>query len=169
MTEIDGRIAQANGRLKAAKVGAAIARVGDRLTIRATLPPKPDSDKDRPYQQRLFLGYHANPTGVKLAEAEARKIGALLDCGDFEWNPYLSEKLDAALTVGDWVTKFEVDYFTRRARTTKSETTRCLASSIRPPPSMGICLSARSHRQSQIPKPESATAWCLGHWRGWLA
>jgi integrase len=123
MTEIDGRIAQANGRLKAAKVGAAIARVGDRLTIRATFPPKPDSEKDRPYQQRLFLGYHANPTGLKLAEAEARKIGALLDCGDFEWQPYLSEKLDATLTVGDWVSRFEVDYFTRRARTTKSETT----------------------------------------------
>jgi integrase len=123
MTEIDGRIAQANGRLKAANVGAAIARIGDRLTIRATFPPKPDSDKDRPYQQRLFLGYHANPTGLKLAEAEARKIGALLDCGDFEWQPYLSEKLDAPLTVGDWVSKFESDYFTRRARTTKSETT----------------------------------------------
>jgi hypothetical protein len=120
---IDGRIAQANGRLKAAKVGAVIARLGDRLTIRATFPPKPDSDKDRPYQQRLFLGYHANPTGLKLAEAEARKIGALLDCGDFEWGPYLNEKLDATLTVGDWVSRFEADYFTRRARTTKSETT----------------------------------------------
>jgi integrase len=125
-TTIDGRIAQANGRLKASKVGAAIARIGDRLAIRATFPPKPGSDKDHAYQQRIFLGYHANPTGIKLAEAEARKIGALLDCGDFEWGPYLQTKIakpDVDLTVGEWVSRFEVDYFTRRARTTKSETT----------------------------------------------
>ncbi|OIP78088.1 MAG: hypothetical protein AUK48_02410 [Oscillatoriales cyanobacterium CG2_30_44_21] len=43
--DIDGRIAQANGRLKSAKVGIAIARQGDRLYLRGTFPPKPDSDK----------------------------------------------------------------------------------------------------------------------------
>jgi integrase len=120
--DIDGRIAQANGRLKSAKVGIAIVRQGDRLYLRGTFPPKPDSDKKAPYQQRLALGFHANPLGVKNAEAEARKIGALLDCKEFEWLPYL--KISApSVTCGDWVAKFEKDYFDKRDRNPKTETT----------------------------------------------
>ncbi|WP_019501626.1 hypothetical protein [Pseudanabaena sp. PCC 6802] len=111
----DGRIAQANGRLRTGKVGAAIQRIGDRLVIRAIFPPKPDSDRERPYQQRLFLGYHANPTGISLAEAEARKIGALLDCGEFKWEPYLRKKSEGAGTVRDLIARFEAEYFSKRA------------------------------------------------------
>jgi integrase len=119
----DGRIAQANGRLKAAKVGAVIQRIGDRLAIRATFPPRPDSDREKPYQQRLFLGYHANPTGISLAEAEARKIGALIDCGEFKWEPYLRNKSEDAGTVKELIARFEAEYFAKRARSPKTETT----------------------------------------------
>lgn len=122
MGEIDGRIAQANGRLNAANVGAKIERLGNRLVIRATFPPKPNSSKSHAHQQRLHLGFHANPAGVKEAEAEARKIGALLDCGEFDWTPYLRGQ-KSVLTIADWVEKFERDYFTRRSRTAQSETT----------------------------------------------
>ena len=120
--QIDGRIAQANGRLKSGKVGISIQRQGDRLYLRGTFPPKPDSDKKAPYQQRLALGFHANPLGVKNTEAEARKIGALLDCKDFSWLPYLSDRI-VTQTCSDWVEKFEKDYFTRRDRNPKTETT----------------------------------------------
>ncbi len=120
--DIDGKIAQANGRLKAAKVGIAITRQGDRLYLRGTLPPKPDSPKREPYQQRLALGIHANPLGVKLAEAEARKVGALLDCKEFSWLPYLGDRA-IAQTCSDWIAKFEKDYFAKRDRTPKTETT----------------------------------------------
>lgn len=77
-------------------MGAAIARIGDRLAIRATFPFKPDREREKPYQQRLFQCCHANPNGISLAEAEALKIGALLDCGEFEWEPYLRKKTTKA-------------------------------------------------------------------------
>ncbi|MEP0959442.1 hypothetical protein [Microcoleus sp. FACHB-1515] len=78
---IEGKISQANGRLKTAAVGVRIEAKGDRLYLRATLPPRPGSSQQRAYQQRIALHYRANPYGVSLAEKEARKIGALIDCG----------------------------------------------------------------------------------------
>jgi hypothetical protein len=120
--DFDGRLAQANGRLKIAKVGVTIEVKGNRLLLRATLPPKPNSSKTNYYQQRLYLGYHANPAGLKVAEQEARKIGALLDCGEFLWSPYITSENQSG-TVTDWVSRYEADYFIRRRRTPQSETT----------------------------------------------
>ncbi|OYQ67588.1 integrase [Pseudanabaena sp. SR411] len=120
--EIDGKIAQANGRLKAAKVGVKIERQGEKLWLRGTFPPKPNSQFENPRQQKFALGLHANPLGIKLAEAEARKISALLDCKEFSWQPYLKAKAPA-ITCGEWVEKFEKDYFTKRDRNPKTETT----------------------------------------------
>ncbi|MBD2743688.1 site-specific integrase [Coleofasciculus sp. FACHB-1120] len=119
------KLAQANGRLKAAKVGAKIEIKGNRLYLRATFPPKSSSSKQIPYQQRLALGIHANPTGLSEAEKEARKIGALLDCKEFSWEPYLkaSAERENANTVADWTLRFEADYFHRRRRSDKSEST----------------------------------------------
>ncbi len=81
--DIQARLNQANGRLRAAKVGVTVEMKGNRLYLRATFPPKADSTKSSPFQQRLALGCHANPAGISFAEAEARKIGALLDCKQF--------------------------------------------------------------------------------------
>ncbi len=120
--EIEARIAGANGRLKSSKVGVRIEQIGDRLYLRATLPPKPGSPKTEPYQQRIALGIRASAVGVKEAEAEARKVGALLDCKEFDWKGYLGEAT-ISLTAGEWIAKFEADYFTRRERSPKSETT----------------------------------------------
>lgn len=119
---MNNRIAQANGRLKSAKVGVVIQQIGDRLYLRATYPPKPNSVQQQPYQQRLALGCHANPAGVSFAEREARKIGALLDCKQFDWAGYLNNT-PKPLTVADWVAKMEQDYFERRERNPKSEQT----------------------------------------------
>lgn len=122
--EIQGKLNQANGRLRAAKVGVIIEAKGDRLYLRATFPPKPDTQKTKPFQQRLALGFHANPTGIKQAELEARKVGAMLDCKEFSWQPYLKHELHKSKQlVSDWVAKFEQDYFEHRARTPKTETT----------------------------------------------
>ena len=111
--DIDARIAQANGRLKAAKVGVQIQRLNGRLYLRSTFPPRLGSSKAIAYQQRLALGYHANPYAVSQAEKEARKVGALLDCGDFDWLPYLNQSSitpDLPQSVGHWVGKFEASY-----------------------------------------------------------
>ena len=107
--EIDSKIAQANGRLKSAKVGVAIQRFGDRLYLRATFPPKLGSDRSAPYQQRLALGFHANPYGVSVAEKEARKVGALLDCKQFDWSAYVkNDKQDLELgSIAYWIARFE--------------------------------------------------------------
>jgi len=120
--DIKGKLNQANGRLRAAKVGVTIEQQGGKLCLRATLPPKPNSGKTKPHQQRISLGIGANPGGLKLAEAEARKVGALRDCGEFDWSEYLEERPDPE-RIGDWVAKFEKDYFHRRQRTPKTETT----------------------------------------------
>lgn len=104
------RINQANGRLRAANVGVTIERLGNRLYLKATLPPKPNSNKVRPHQQRIALGIHANPAGISIAEKEARKVGALLDCGEFSWVPYLGESAAPATTVADWCQKFEAEF-----------------------------------------------------------
>jgi integrase len=122
--DIQGRLNQANGRLRAAKVGVSIEAKGNRLYLRATFPPKPDSQKKKAFQQRLALKFHFNPTGVSLAEQEARKVGALLDCREFSWEPYLHhQSSQSPLLVSDWIPQFEQHYFTRRASTPKSQTT----------------------------------------------
>ncbi|WP_103666405.1 integrase [Pseudanabaena sp. BC1403] len=120
--EIDGRISQANGRLKAASVGVSIERQGNCLYLRGTFPPKPNSQFKTARQQKFALGVHANPLGVKLAEAEARKVGALIDCKEFSWSPYLKDAVNS-VTCGDWVEKFEKDYFAKRDRNPKTQTT----------------------------------------------
>ena len=40
---LQGRLNQANGRLRASKVGVKIEAKSNRLYLRATFPPKPDS------------------------------------------------------------------------------------------------------------------------------
>jgi integrase len=107
--EIDGKIAQANGRLKNAKVGVAIQRIGDRLYLRGTFPPRAGSKQTAHYQQRLALSIHANPYGVSVAEKEARKVGALLDCKQFDWGEYVkNDKQGSDVgTIGYWLTHFE--------------------------------------------------------------
>lgn len=100
--EISGKIAQANGRLNAANVGVIIEQRANRLVLRATLPPKPGSQQSRPYQQRISLGIRASLAGVKEAESEARKIGALLACREFTWEPYL-RLVDVPQTCGELI------------------------------------------------------------------
>jgi integrase len=106
-------------------VGVTIRLRNNRLYLRATLPPKPGSTKTVQHQQDISLGIHANVQGVSLAEKQARLVGALLDCRQFTWEPYLKEleRIPEQKTIGDWVREFELDYFKRRARTPASEST----------------------------------------------
>jgi len=123
--EFKARLDQTNDRLKAGKIGVRIQQIGDRLVLRATLPPKVGSDRTVPYQQRIFLGVFANPAGVQFAEAEAKKVGANLAQGRFVWEPYLkaSEPPKQDLTCAEWIEKFEQDYFSSRLRSPQTETT----------------------------------------------
>ena len=66
---------------------------GGKLTLRGTLPPKPNSGKTKNYQQRIHLKLDPTPSGVRQAEKEARKISALLDLKEFDWEPYTTPTL----------------------------------------------------------------------------
>lgn len=122
--DFKGRLKQANARLRTAKTGLVIQQIGERLSLRGTFPPRPGSARSSPFQQRLYLGIHANPAGLKLAEAEAKRVGVALDAGTFDWGLYVKSDVKNDIpTVGDWVARFERDYFTRRQRSPKTVTT----------------------------------------------
>ena len=86
---IDLRLDQVNQRLKAAQMGFQIERRGQKLNLRGTLPPRPGSDRLKPHQQRLSVGFPATPAGLKQAEQEVKVIAAQLIQNNFDWRNYL--------------------------------------------------------------------------------
>lgn len=126
MSKEEERLKQVNVRLKSAKIGIAVFRKGNRLYLRATLPPKPGIDRDRPYQQDVSLGIYASDEGIKRSEIEAKALSSQLAKGTFTWAEWLRGPQQLPDTIGRWVTKFEEDFFNRRARTPETITTwRC--------------------------------------------
>jgi hypothetical protein len=103
----------ANARLKAGKTGIAIEVKGDRLTLRATLPPKPNSDKTKPYQQRIYLSWYANPAGIKHAEAEARQVSSDLALDRFDWTRFQDVEVQTEVMprVDNLIGQFKADKF----------------------------------------------------------
>ncbi|MBW4516043.1 MAG: site-specific integrase [Timaviella obliquedivisa GSE-PSE-MK23-08B] len=114
---------EVNARLKAAKIGISIECRGDRLSLRGTLPPKIKLGETKTKQRTIPLKIYANPAGLKRAEKEARKLGGQLGCKEFNWDDWEDEPEPDQETVSSWVERFETDYFNRRSRTPKSETT----------------------------------------------
>lgn len=106
--DISGKLRQVNGRLRASKVGVTVEQSGDRLRLRATLPPKPNSSIVDSHQQRISLGLLANPAGLKQAEKEARLVGAQLAAREFDWQRW--GQLGTNLSCGDALSKFERHY-----------------------------------------------------------
>lgn len=100
---IDTRIAQVNQRLKAARLGLQIERRGEKLSLRGTLPPRPNSSRLQPYQQRLSLGLPATPTGLKQAEQEVKVIAAHLIQKTFDWRNYTN------VLGGSWLKQLDLD------------------------------------------------------------
>lgn len=112
---------QINARLKAAKNGVTVRQRGERLYIRGTFPPR--TGETEPKQRDISLSIYVNPAGYKRAEAEARKAGAQLACKEFKWSDWEDEPKPELNTVSSWIERFEADYFSRRSRNPKSETT----------------------------------------------
>lgn len=110
---IDQYIEEANARLKGGESALKISRVGQRLYIRGTLPPKPDSSKSKPHQQTITpQDNRANVACLKLIEAECKVIDKLLLKEQFDWIAY--QKRDKPPEqVGDWIERFKTNYFAR--------------------------------------------------------
>ena len=91
-------------------MGVVIEQRGERLTLRATLPPKASNSRSKACQQRIYLGFHANPAGLKEAELEARKVGTLLERREFDWTPYLKAAAALPDNCEAWIDRYEVHY-----------------------------------------------------------
>ena len=122
---IKEQVAQINKRLKDALMGVRLELLGNTLYLRATLPPKPNIDKSKPYQQRIALGIRANNKGIKRAEAEAYKLAGLIACKEFKWEIYLKDSPEAPPVryIKDLISAYEEFYFQTRQRNHKTETT----------------------------------------------
>lgn len=111
---LDPHLSKVNTRLKAARLGLKIERRGDTLALRGTLPPRPGSDRTRPYQQRVPLKLPANKGALKQAEQEAKVIAAKLIEGTFDWRQYLvqSGPVLGSDELADKIAAFEQHYLT---------------------------------------------------------
>jgi integrase len=115
-----------NSRLASGNIGFTVEIKNNALTLRGLLPPKTGSG-DRT-MQRIYLGYPPMLEGIKQAEKDAISVRAQLIEKRFNWLDW-SPKLKKAFenppdnTIAALVARFEKDYFTRKARNPKSQTT----------------------------------------------
>ena len=109
---LDSHLAKVNTRLKAAQLGLQIERRGDKLALRGTLPPRPGSDRQQPYQQRISLKLPANKAGLKQAEQEAKVIAAKLIEHTFDWQVYIVQRgqVLGSDVLADKIAAFEQHY-----------------------------------------------------------
>ncbi len=112
---IQDRITQVNQRLKAAQFGLQIECRSQKLSLRGTFPPRPNSSRLRAHQQRLSLGLPATPAGLKQAEQQAKIVAAELIRKTFSWRDYLSltGKRLSELSFTQQLEAFEQDFCSR--------------------------------------------------------
>ena len=120
---LEQRLTDLNADLKKVKAGVTVRRRGDKLSLRATLPPKPGSSRSAPHQQEIYLGVYANAAGLKLAKAEALALSGLVASNRFSWDRYTKKSNSLQRTTAEWIADFKQDYFQRRSRNPKSQTT----------------------------------------------
>lgn len=125
MDDIDTEIAKANFRLKSLTLRVTIERRGESLYLRSTLPPKPNSNRLDDHQQRVCPKLSANLLNIHLAEQEAHKLAALRDMQSFSWELYTRPKKIEVRPIScqEWIERFQDDYFQRRERNYRSEST----------------------------------------------
>jgi len=111
-SDLDGKLKQVNGGLKASKVGVVIEKhpKAGTLRLRATLPPKPGSTKREPYQQRISLKLPANPAGLCQAEKRAKLLGAQLATREFDWSNWGVETGSESWACGDAIDALKQKY-----------------------------------------------------------
>lgn len=108
--EAQALIDAANQRLKSALFSVSLKLRGNKISLRAVLPPKPHSDRMTPHQQTISLGLPSNLLGIQQAEAEAIRIGTQLITGGFSWKPYLRGSKEP---VRDLLKRFEQHHRSR--------------------------------------------------------
>lgn len=122
MDKTEKFLLDANSRLKRFNTGISIFRRGRKLSLRGMLPPKPGKTKRS--QQTIKLDIFCNPAGIKSAEKQAQQLASELALNQFNWNNWICTSNHQSIeSVAYWVDKFETDYFNRKERNDKTETT----------------------------------------------
>ena len=121
----DAEVATVDFQSQLASINQKLERVrlrkkGSRLYMRATLPPKP-GDGDRAKQYDLSTGCNCTPAGLKVARAKALELESLLDRERFDWTPYLKGKSKPPETVGEWLERFEKNFWEQNPRNPTKE------------------------------------------------
>lgn len=123
MDKLKQSLDKANKKLKSNNAGVAIAVRGKSLSLRATLPSKPGDRECEKKQQYISLGIYFNGAGIQQALKLAQKLSADLALKAFDWSDWLKTDSINVETLGFWMKSFEQDYWKRRAKNKKSETT----------------------------------------------
>jgi hypothetical protein len=118
------KLTELKALLKSSKCKVGVKVIGGTIQLVATLPPKPDSQKNKPHQQFISLGIPANLEGLKTAQEESFELGKLIARKTFEWNEkYLGKKNELIQTIllTEIMSTFEDKYFTTRKKTETSK------------------------------------------------
>ena len=107
--DIKAEVKSVNLALKADCYRVAIQLRGKRLSLVATLPPKPNSSKRNPHQQRIALKLGATMAGLRRAKAKAILLADQLDRDKFAWAEWINipEDEPEIKTCGYWIDKFK--------------------------------------------------------------
>lgn len=111
------KISEINLRLKMDGFRVALEARGKRdyLYLTATLPPKPGSNKNKPYQQRIALGYPLSVPGLRRAETQARLLGTQLINQSFSWAEWWEPKAPVSEKPGaDQLAAYKIEVFENR-------------------------------------------------------
>lgn len=122
---MDLEVKRANDQLKLAKSKVRLwqKEEGGVLYLRATLPPKPRANKDKPYQQTIPLRFRPTVAGVKRAVQEAKRLDLSLSDCSFQWADWLETILEQGPTMGEWIPQLERQFFLERGETSSSRNT----------------------------------------------
>ena len=121
MTSFEDRLAERNKQLKSAKTKVSIFRRGNRLWLRASLPPRKGSGRWKP--QAVAANATATTIGLNAATEKARLLSLQIQTDKFNWGDWVKTSRTEKKSIGDWLVAFERDYFKQRGRTDKTETT----------------------------------------------
>lgn len=111
MGRLEYSLEAVNRRLREGRSKARVKPRGGTLSLQATLPPKPGSERPRAYQQVISLGLPVNEEGLRAAEQEALLLSARLIRREFSWDLYLREsRLSENRSAGEWIRRFKAHY-----------------------------------------------------------
>ena len=103
--DIAAEVRSLNIALKADGRRVAVQARGNRLSLVATLPPKPTSTKRKPHQQRIALNLGTSRKGLRTAKVKAIELADQLDRDRFDWAEWTALPGDEpeTKTAGDWI------------------------------------------------------------------